>query len=105
MYFKLRKSQDVREKNLGRAQATKRSSMELSVTLEGKWDSIDGATIQRNRSPVFTSASALSRRILRRVMGEDSIHFSTDASNTELSFRIIHSSKSAQCLRSSLKLV
>ena len=43
----------------------------------------------------FTSASALSRGMIRRVTGKDSIHFSTDASNTELLLRIIHSSKSA----------
>ena len=38
----------------------------------------------------------LSRGILRRVKGKDSIHINADASNTELCFRIIHSSKSAQ---------
>ena len=82
MYFKFRKSQDVREEILGRAQATKRSSMELSVTLEGKWTPLMVQRFKETGHPVFTSASALSRGILRRVMGKDSIHFSTDASIT-----------------------
>ena len=41
--------------------------------------------------PVFTSASALSRGILRTLKGKETIHFNADASNTELLFRIIHS--------------
>ena len=49
---------------------------------EGKWDS---------GHPVFTSASALSRGILRKIKGKETIHFNADASNTELIFRIIHS--------------
>ena len=36
-------------------------------------------------------ASALSRGILRTLKGIETIHFNADASNTELSFRIIHS--------------
>ena len=55
--------------------------------------------------PVFTSASALSRGILRRLKGKETIHFNADASNTELLFRIIHSVNQLSILRSSLELV
>ena len=41
--------------------------------------------------PIFKSISALSRGILKRENGRDTIHFNADASNTELLFRIIHS--------------
>ena len=37
--------------------------------------------------PVFTSVSALSRGILRRLKGEDSIHFNVDVPNAELLFK------------------
>ena len=40
--------------------------------------------------PVFRNASALSRGILKRLKGKETIHFNADASNTEFSFRIIH---------------
>ena len=40
--------------------------------------------------PVVKSISALSRGILKRKNGRDTIHFTADASNTELLFRIIH---------------
>ena len=40
--------------------------------------------------PVVTSASALSRGILRRSKGKESKHFNADASEIELLFRIIH---------------
>ena len=41
--------------------------------------------------PVLKSIRALSRGILRKKNGRDTIHFNADASNTELLFRIIHS--------------
>ena len=41
--------------------------------------------------PVFKSISALSRGILKKKSGRDTIHFNTDAPNTELLFQIIHS--------------
>ena len=41
--------------------------------------------------PVFTSASALSRGILRMLKGKETIHFNADASNTQLLFRTIRS--------------
>ena len=41
--------------------------------------------------PVFTSASALSRGILRKLKAKETTHFNADVSNTELLFRIIHS--------------
>ena len=39
----------------------------------------------------MTSASALSRGILRTLKGKETIHLNADSSNTELLFRIIHS--------------
>ena len=44
----------------------------------------DGATMEETGHPVFTSVSALSRGILRKVKGNEAIHFNADASNTEL---------------------
>ena len=41
--------------------------------------------------PVFTCASALSRGILRKLKGKETIHFNSVSSNTEPLFRIIHS--------------
>ena len=41
--------------------------------------------------PVFRSIGAFSCEILKKKNGRDTIHFNTDASNTELLFRIIHS--------------
>ena len=41
--------------------------------------------------PVFKSVSAVSRGILKRKNNSDTIHFTADASNTELLFRTIHS--------------
>ena len=61
---------------------------------EGKWNSVASQMVQRFKEtghPVFTSASALSRGVLRMLKGKETIHFNADASNTELLFRIIHS--------------
>ena len=41
--------------------------------------------------PVFQSISALSRGILKRKNNRDTIHFTADATNTELLYRTIHS--------------
>ena len=41
--------------------------------------------------PLFKSISALSRGILKRKKGKETIHFNEDSSNTELLFRTIHS--------------
>ena len=41
--------------------------------------------------PAFKSIGAWSRGILKKKTGRDTIHFSADASNTELLFRIIPS--------------
>ena len=46
--------------------------------------------IKETDHPVFTSASALNRGILKMLKGKETIHFNADASNTELLFRIIH---------------
>ena len=73
--------------------------------LEGKWNSVASQMVQRfndTSHPVFTSASALSREILRK--GRETIHFNADASNTEF-FPNHLLSKSAQYVLSCLKLV
>ena len=41
--------------------------------------------------PVFKSIRVLSREILKRKGGRDTIHFNADSSNTELLLRTIHS--------------
>ena len=41
--------------------------------------------------PVFKSISALSRGILKRKKGKETIHFNGDSSNTDFLFRNIHS--------------
>ena len=74
---------------------------------EGKWDSMASQMVERLKEtsdPVFKGASASSLGILRRKTHRDTIHVNADAptraliSNDPLS-------KSAQYLRSSLKLV
>ena len=66
----------------------------LPCTLEGKWDSTATQMVERFQDtghPVFKSSSALSRGLLKKKNGRDTIHFKADASNTELLFRIIQS--------------
>ena len=68
----------------------------LSEKLEGKLDSTATRLVKRFKEsghPVFKSISALSRGILKRKFNRDTIHFTADASNTELFFRTIHSAK------------
>ena len=60
---------------------------------EGKWDSIAGEMVghvNETGHPVCKGISALSRGILKRKGGRDTIHFNADSSNTELFFRTIH---------------
>ena len=62
---------------------------------ERKWDSVASKMVQRFKEtghPIFTGASALSRGILKRLKGKETLHFNAVASNTELLFRIIHAS-------------
>ena len=74
---------------------TKRSGMELAtpnlrengIPSLHRWCNDS----RKTSHPVFTSVSALTRGILRKFQGTESIHFSADVSNTELSFRISHS--------------
>ena len=50
---------------------------------EGKWNSVASQMVQRFKEtghPVFTSASALCREILRMLKGIETIHFNADAS-------------------------
>ena len=64
------------------------------VAWEGKWNSNASQMVQRFKEtghPVSTGASALSRAILTRLKGKETIHFTADASKTELLFRITHS--------------
>ena len=83
-------------KDIGRSLVleTKRSGMETAfLKPEGKWDSAASQMAQRFKETsdlVFTSASALSRGILKRSQGTETIHFNAGASNTQLLFRIIH---------------
>ena len=62
-------------------------------TSEGKWDSTatQMERFQDTGQQVFKSISALSRGILKKKKGRDTVHFNVDASNTELLFRNIHS--------------
>ena len=57
----------------------------LLHTLEGKWNS--AAT----GHSVFKSFSALSRGILNKKNGRDTLHFNADVSTSEFHFRIIRS--------------
>ena len=71
----------------------KRSGME-PYTPEETWDSTANQMVERFKDtghPVFKSIGALSRGILKKKNGRDTIHFNADASNRELLFRIIHS--------------
>ena len=79
----------------------------LTYTSDRKWDSTSTEMVERFKETghsVFKSISDLSRRILKRRNGRDTIHFDADASNTTLVSHI-SLSKSAQYPRSSLKLV
>ena len=104
--FKFRKSQDVREEILAGTldipRPWRRQEVVWKLQLQNlKENAIPSAPRWCNDpkklvTQFFTSASALSRGNLRRVKGKDSIHINVDAWTTELLFRIIHSSKSAQ---------
>ena len=87
---------------------TRGSGMEVNIINMRNMDSVASHTVQRFKEtghPVFKSLSALSRGILNRKNGRETIHFHTDTSNTELFIPIHSRSKSAQYPRSSLKLV
>ena len=78
-----------------------------SYPQEGKWQATAGQMVERfeeSGHPVFKSVSPLARGILRRKNNKETIHFTADASNTEMLFSHDSLSKSAQCPRSSLKL-
>ena len=53
--------------------------------------------------PIFTSASAFSREILRKLKGKETIHFNADSSNTELLF--LHCANQPSTYGSSFKMV
>ena len=75
---------------------------------KGEWDPTAFEMVQRFKKSghaVFKSTSALSRGILKRKKGFETIHFNGDSSNTELLFQNNSFCKSAQYLRSSGELV
>ena len=63
---------------------TKKVVWKLQLQTSGKME-----RLKETGRPVFTSASVLSRGILRKLKGEETIHINADAANTEL-VRIIH---------------
>ena len=100
MYFWFSQGQDVREEILAgtldvlRPWRRKEAVWKLQLQSWGKLDSIASQMVQwfkERGHPVFASASALSREILRSFSRMETIHFNADSSNTELLFRIIHS--------------
>ena len=59
----------------------------LSHTPERRWDSTATQMVERlkgTRHPVLESIRASSRGILKNKNGRDTVHFTADASNTEL---------------------
>ena len=67
---------------------------ESSYLPKGDWDSTANEVVQRFEATghlVFKSTSALSRGILKRKKGFETVHFSGDSSNTEFLFPSIHS--------------
>ena len=61
---------------------------------EGNLNSVASKMVLKSEEtghPIFTSASALVRGILRRVRGKANHFFTADASNTKLLFRTMHS--------------
>ena len=93
LYFEFGKSHGIREEILARTLdvlgpgSEKKWYGTLSYTPEGKWDS----RFKGTGHPVLKSISDLRRGILKKKNGRDTIHFNADASNTELTFRNIHS--------------
>ena len=93
LYFEFGKSHEILEEILAKTLDVLGRGLEkkwyatLSYTPEGKWDS----GFKGTGHPVLKSISALRRGILKKKNGRDTIHFNADASNTELTFRNIHS--------------
>ena len=50
----------------------------------------NGTAIQRNRHTEFKRTSAMSRGILKRKKGKETIYFNGDSTDTELVFQTIH---------------
>ena len=63
----------------------------ILVPPNGEWDSTAKEMVQRFKETGHPVFSALSRGILKRKKGEETMHFNGDSSNTELLFRIVHS--------------
>ena len=61
--------------------------------------------VHRFKETGFKSTSALSRGILKRKKGEETIHFNGDSSNAELLFQTVHSVNQLQYSRSRGELV
>ena len=65
-----------------------------SYFLKGKWQATANLVVERfeeSGHPVFESVSPLARGILRRTSDTETIHFTAEASNTELSCQTVHS--------------
>ena len=107
MCFKFRKSHEVREEILARTLDIPRPwrRNEMGRNSEGKWDSTATQMVERlneTSHPVFKSISAFESWNSEENK-RDTVHFNADSSNRTL---VSHNSlsKSAQYLRSSLKL-
>ena len=95
--FEFRKSRNTRResrRDTGHFSVleTTRSGMELSLAHLKENEILQPLKmverLEDTGHPVFKSMSALSRGILKKKNGRDTIHFNADASNTELLFRI-----------------
>ena len=93
-----------------------RNSLELEVKKGGliyvskpggKWNSVAGEMLQpfvETGHLIITGASSLNRGFVKSKENRNTIHFNAESPNVELLIRIMHSAKSAQCLRSSFEL-
>ena len=100
LYSKFRESPDIREEILAGTLDVPRSWRWKEVVWKEtcppkrKWDSVASPMVQRFKEtshPVFTSANALSRGILRMLKRKETIRSNADALNTKLLFPIINS--------------
>ena len=113
-YFKFRRSQGIREEilagtlNVSRSWRRKEAVWNSSLHTWRKMgfhSHSNGGNDSKIQNQFSWGIGALSRGILVKKKGRDTIHLNADASNTELLFRIISFCKSGQYLRSSFELV
>ena len=75
-------------------QELNKNGMERTCKLEGQWNrsaEMMMLTFRESGHPVLRATNAWDRRLLRKTGGKLSFHFSGDAENAELSFRMIKS--------------